>query len=184
MDHLPELSFVTTVSVPSPFLISIWRMSASVSARTLGGASLVSLAGFFALASSLLLDHHRAPASPARTTAAIRSRDIFTLLSPAPPDTDAQNHHQQRQRHDAFVEHQTHLPRTHLQAAIFRLFGANGDEILVRAQPRHHVQEQVPIPAQRDGSVGGPRGASRHHETPASVLAARVVSARGPQDQR
>src|SRR5277367_1093120 len=133
--------------------MSICCISPSLIARTFGGAS---AAGLLAFSASALFDHQTAPERPAKTTAAISRRVKFTFLSPAPPDSHSAHHDQQRDEHDALVEHHRHLPRGHVETAVFRLLGTNRNQVLVRRKPVHHVEEQVPVPVEAQKPVRYP----------------------------
>src|ERR1700722_8817749 len=77
IDHTLESFVERTVSSPARFLISSPTMFGSLKARIF---VVVSGAGVLAFSSSFLLDHQRAPDSPASRTAAINNRLSFIAV--------------------------------------------------------------------------------------------------------
>src|SRR5260221_5540426 len=165
--------------------------------RIFGGAS---LAGAFSSACLALSDQYTPPARPARTITAISSPLNFTanassLIGPRryrrgsessespafPPDHQACRNYDQRQSNHARRENRSHLATRKRQAAVFRLFGTNRNQVLIGAEPVHHVQEQVAIPVEAQNVVRYPVGAAHHHE--ASLFRGRLHRAGGGDGQ-
>ena len=63
-----------------------------------------------------------------------------------------------------------------------KLVGPDGDEIIIRREPVHHVQEQVAIAIEAQNIVRHPVGAAHHHK--AALLRGRLHRAGGGDGQR
>src|ERR1051326_6241255 len=159
--HLPESSFLATGASPLLRSISTCLISASLRVRIAGGAS---LAGAPSLAFSDLLDQYRTPPRPAIKTAATIRRVKLTGLPPAPPYAHAGQHDQQREADHARVENQADLTSVHVERAIRRLLGPDGDEVFIRREPVEHVGEQVAVAVETEESVLRPAGGSDDDE--------------------
>src|ERR1019366_4653003 len=161
--------------------ISIRWMVSAPSERIFGGAS---AAGLPSLAFSCRFDHHKTAANPASKTPAANILPHFITSTPLPPYANAGRQYQQWNRQHARIERQRHLASRHGQAPVFRFFGTNRDQILIRRQPVHHVQKQVAIASQAQVSVRYPTGRSHHYEPSAAAFLAGVVRTCGSQHKR
>src|SRR5579864_4588422 len=144
--------------------------------RIFGGAS---EGGLAASAFSFFSDHQAAPPRAASTTTAASRPRNFMPLPPAPPDREAGSHDDQGQENHAGVEQGVHLALADVQAAIVRVLGANRDQILVGAEPVHHVQKQVAISVEAHDIVHNPVGTAHDDETAFLALVAGVVVSPG-----
>src|SRR5258708_815744 len=135
ISHWLPVSFRVIGSSPRCRISICWIVSAA-SARIFGGAS---AAGLPSLAFSCRFDHHKTAANPASKTPAANILPHFIMSASLPPYANAGRKNQQRNRQHTRIKRQCHLAPRHGQAAVFRFFGTNRDQILVRRQPVHHV---------------------------------------------
>src|SRR5579859_4618999 len=105
-------------------------------------------------------------------------------LSPAPPHGDTRDDDNERKQELAGGADQIHLRASHDDAAILRLFGADGNEVFVGGEPVHGVQGEIAIAVEIDEGVGGPGGTANDHEATLRIFLAGVVGARGGDGHR
>src|ERR1035437_6905393 len=104
----------------------------------------------------------------ARTPTAVMRPCGFSMvsgrLSPLPPDGNSREDYEQRKPDHAHEEQKTDAGPGNMQAAIFRLFRTNGDEILVGGQPVHHVERQIAVGDRgAENEIRHPVGAAYDH---------------------
>ena len=70
-----------------------------------------------------------------------------------------------------------------VQPAVFRLFGTDGNQILIRGQPVHHVEREIAVGDGRaQNDVGHPVGTAHHDD--AACLRAGADGCRRAQNER
>src|SRR5258708_11046496 len=97
-------------------------------------------------------------------------------LAPAPPHRNSGENHNERQQELAGYASPAHLRTGQGDAAVFGLFGANGDQVLVGRKPIHGIQGQIPNTVESDEGIGSPCGAADNHESALRIFSAGVVS--------
>src|SRR6266404_1396651 len=105
-------------------------------------------------------------------------------LPSAPPDGDAGEDHDERQEELTGHTNPVHLRARQGDTAIFRLFGANGNQVFVGRKPVHNVQSQIAIAIESKKGIGSPRGTADHDEAALRIFLAGGVVTGGSDGQR
>src|SRR5258706_15026994 len=96
-------------------------------------------------------------------------------LAPAPPHRNSGENHNERQQELAGYANPAHLRTGQGDAAVFWVFWANGDQVLVGRKPIHGIQGQIAIAVESDEGICSPFGAAGKHESALRNFSAGVV---------
>src|SRR5258707_6793859 len=97
-------------------------------------------------------------------------------LAPAPPHRNSGENHNERQQELAGYANPAHLRTGQGDAAVFGLFGGNGDQVLVGRKPIHGIQGPIAIAVESDEGIGSPWGADDKHASALRTFSHGVVS--------
>src|SRR5690348_12624025 len=96
----------------------------------------------------------------------------------APPNAYTCKHHDEGQDKLANRSDPVHLRLCEGDAPVLRLFGPDGNQILIGGKPIHGVQGEIAISVESQKSIGGPSGAADDDKTSLRVFFASIVGSR------
>src|SRR2546428_2826699 len=92
------------------------------------------------------------------------------LLPPSDPDSDARSDDAYGQQQNQHVIHEPALCFCHRNAAIVRVLGSDGNEVLVLRQPGYGIEKKIAVTLQSESAVGSKSGISINDQATLLVL--------------